>query len=283
MVANPFPGMNPWLELRWGDIHTRLMIYAADQLQPQLPEDLRAVVEEYVALGDENGGGGGGVKRRAVKPDLRVEPSGIVAGSSGEAGGGTATLAPPLAGARVAPSLATRPVVLPLPPLEPTRRWIEIQEAQPDGRVVTVVEFLSPVNKLAGPGREAYLNKQRRLAARQVNLVEADLLRVGRRVARLADDELPDGRTDYRVDVYRASHSDQAEVYPIKLPDRLPIVAVPLRANEADVALNLQPLIDAACANGRWTAADYARPLRPPLAAADAAWAEGRLQETLQK
>ena len=50
MKSNPFPGMNPWLESHWGDIHTSLTTYARDQLQPQLPAGLRARVEEYVAV-----------------------------------------------------------------------------------------------------------------------------------------------------------------------------------------------------------------------------------------
>ena len=42
MSKNPFPGMNPWLEAHWGDVHTSLTTYACDQLQPQLPAGLRA-------------------------------------------------------------------------------------------------------------------------------------------------------------------------------------------------------------------------------------------------
>ncbi len=45
---NPFPGMNPYLERRWGDVHARLSSYAADQIQGQLPEALRARMQEGV-------------------------------------------------------------------------------------------------------------------------------------------------------------------------------------------------------------------------------------------
>ena len=50
MKDNPFPGMNPWLESHWGDVHTRLTTYSCDQLQPQLPSGLRARIEEYIAV-----------------------------------------------------------------------------------------------------------------------------------------------------------------------------------------------------------------------------------------
>ena len=54
MSKNPFPGMNPWLEEHWGDVHTRLTTYACDQLQPRLPSGLRARIEEYVAVESED-------------------------------------------------------------------------------------------------------------------------------------------------------------------------------------------------------------------------------------
>jgi Protein of unknown function (DUF4058) len=47
-MPSPFPGMDPYLEQFWRDIHARCIIYAADQLQARLPGDLRARVEERV-------------------------------------------------------------------------------------------------------------------------------------------------------------------------------------------------------------------------------------------
>ncbi len=40
-MHNPFPGMDPYLEQHWGDVHHRLVQYASDQLQEHLPADLR--------------------------------------------------------------------------------------------------------------------------------------------------------------------------------------------------------------------------------------------------
>src|SRR5687768_14077654 len=42
---NPFPGMNPWLELHWGSTHLRLIVYTADTLNECLPDDLVARIE----------------------------------------------------------------------------------------------------------------------------------------------------------------------------------------------------------------------------------------------
>jgi hypothetical protein len=49
-MASPFPGMDPYLEQYWRDVHASLIIYARDQLQPRLPGDLRARVEERVVI-----------------------------------------------------------------------------------------------------------------------------------------------------------------------------------------------------------------------------------------
>ncbi len=41
-MASPFPGMDPYLEAHWRDVHARLIIYASDALQVLLPGSLRA-------------------------------------------------------------------------------------------------------------------------------------------------------------------------------------------------------------------------------------------------
>jgi hypothetical protein len=34
-MKSPFPGMDPWLEAHWGDVHARLIVEASNQLQRQ--------------------------------------------------------------------------------------------------------------------------------------------------------------------------------------------------------------------------------------------------------
>src|SRR5947208_16380750 len=53
-MKSPFPGMDPYLEWYWGDVHTRLTTYASNQLAAQLPSDLRVRIEEYVAAGEDD-------------------------------------------------------------------------------------------------------------------------------------------------------------------------------------------------------------------------------------
>jgi hypothetical protein len=42
--------MDPYLEARWGDMHASLTSYAREQIVPQLPADLYALIEEYLAV-----------------------------------------------------------------------------------------------------------------------------------------------------------------------------------------------------------------------------------------
>src|SRR2546429_7905477 len=66
-MPSPFPGMDPYLEAHWRDIHARLIIYACDALQGVLPGSLRARVEERVLLETPEGLGD-----HPLYPDVRV-------------------------------------------------------------------------------------------------------------------------------------------------------------------------------------------------------------------
>ena len=67
MNRSPFPGMDPYLEASWGDIHQSLITYSRDQIQSQLPRDLRARTEERVSIGSPFH-----EQTRGVIPDVRV-------------------------------------------------------------------------------------------------------------------------------------------------------------------------------------------------------------------
>ena len=64
-VPSPFPGMDPYLESHWGDIHHRLVNYACDAIQPHLPGDLYARMEERVYVESPQ-------ELAARYPDVRV-------------------------------------------------------------------------------------------------------------------------------------------------------------------------------------------------------------------
>jgi Protein of unknown function (DUF4058) len=256
-MKNPFPGMNPFLEDHWQDVHTGLTIYIRDQLQAKLPSDLVARAEEQVAI-DEGG------QQRALRPDVKVvEPAKLHEPAPAYAATGTGDIVP-----------ATPFVVL----IEPdVHRWVEILD--PGGRLVTVLEVLSPKNK-SDEGQAAYRRRQRTYISAAVNLVEIDLLRKGERVLSVPLSEIPDSAwTPYMVCVYRATDPDQREIYPMKLRDRLPAIRVPLRRTDPDAVLDLQSLIDQAFERGRYWLMDYKRELQPPLLRTDADWADTLLKK----
>ena len=66
-MPSPFPGMDPYLEAHWRDVHARLVIYAGDALQTFLPAALRARVEERVLLETPKG-----IGDHPLFPDVRV-------------------------------------------------------------------------------------------------------------------------------------------------------------------------------------------------------------------
>jgi hypothetical protein len=55
-MRSPFPGMDPYLERHWRDIHASLIIYTRDQLEDQLPDNLIARVEERLVLESDDVG-----------------------------------------------------------------------------------------------------------------------------------------------------------------------------------------------------------------------------------
>ena len=62
--------------------------------------------------------------------------------------------------------------------------------------------------------------------------------------------------------------------------ERLPVVKIPLRSTDADALLDLQALVNQCYENGSYDGTlNYAADPEPPLAGADAIWAEQMLGE----
>ena len=108
--------------------------------------------------------------------------------------------------------------------------------------------------------------------------MEIDLVRQGASVFKHPPRRTSPVNACYGVCVYRAAKPTEHEVYPIRLRDRLPILRIPLRPTDADVVLDLQPLIDQCHERGRYHRLDYRDVLDPPLPAEDAAWIDSLLR-----
>src|SRR5262245_25195043 len=110
-MKSPFPGMDPYLEWHWGDVHTSLTTYARDQLAVQRPNDLRLRVEEYVAVDEENG------DSVAFVPDVRVEERQRKGAESGSA-------------TAIAATGVAEPLVVQLHVEAPTLRYLRIVDVR---------------------------------------------------------------------------------------------------------------------------------------------------------
>ncbi len=260
-TKNPFPGMNPFFEQRWRDAHTRLITYLHDALQERLPPDLIVGAEEDVVTI------GTGERATTYRPDVQIREPWTLKES------GTTTIAtepPPT-------TPATTPIRVFLGD-EETERWLEIREAS--GRLITVIELLSPSNKLEAADRDRYLRKRRGFISGGINLVEIDLVRQGAPVfPDVIRNVLRGAGACYGVCVFRAARPAEHEVYPIRLRERLPAIRVPLRPTDADVVADLQPLIDQCHERGRYHLLNYRLDLDPPLPSEETAWVEGILRE----
>ena len=259
-MSSPFPGMDPYLERHWLDVHAHLVTYAADVLNTLLPEDLIASTEERAAIestdDDEIEFG--------YYPDVRTFEPPAGAERAVQSGGAGVTVAAPI-----------KLVV----DLEPgTERSVRIIAAGTE-RLVTVLEFVSPSNK-RGRGLTEFRRKRRELLSSGVNVVEVDLVRAGDWEALMVPHVCPrDAASMYRVTIRVPGENRAAYLYPAPIRDPLPAVHIPLRPSDAVVMLDLQTLLNRTYANGRYARrVDYRAEPVPPLSPADAAWADSLLR-----
>lgn len=246
--------MDPYLESHWGDVHHSLIQYARDALQSELPDDLRARVEERVFLESEP------ELIRVIVPDVHVAQVHRAPAQESAAmqTGGVAVAEPLVFEVRAEPV---------------TEGYLEIRQRD-GGKVISVLEFLSPANKLGGAGQRLYLEKQDEVLRSDASLVEIDLVRKGRRVLALPDCDIPlANRADYLACVSPGWRRARRELYVMPLRQRLPLLPIPLRLNEPPVTLDLQALLDQAYVAGRYDDTNYGRELDPPLPPESAAWA----------
>lgn len=266
-MKSPFPGMDPYLERHWGDIHQRFITYSCDRLQSRLPAELRARMQERVYVELPEG-------RREYYPDVRVveRPS-----RSFETGASVAVLEPAV---EIEDATIAEPLILHLDSEPVTESYIEIIDVKSGNRVVSAIEVLSPSNKRAGDGRQLYLQKREDMKAGGVNFVEIDLLRDGDRDSMILPFRVPPAhRLTYQARVWRASRPAALAVYGIRLQERLPVIPIPLRPTDREVVLDLQAVLDQCYRNGGYDDVDYRTEPDPPLAGDDQTWADAMLRE----
>lgn len=248
-----FPGMDPFIERqKWRDFHStfipNIKIALTAVVRPRYVVD----IEENVYLAREDGD-----LLRIIAPDLAVKQSdGWLETTDG------------------AVAVETEPALLTLPAIDPVEEIYLTIRSRENDVVVTVIELLSPTNKLSRDGRTEYLNKRNTVLHSEANLVEIDLLRGGKRLPTV--EPLPKG--DYYAFVTRAERRPTVEVYSWPLERRLPKIPIPLAEGDPDVSLDLQAVFDTTYdRSGYDYALNYQKSVEPALSESELAWVSAML------
>lgn len=263
-MKSPFPGMDPYLEEYWPDVHSSLATYARDFLNRQMPKGIRARIQESIAVETDDPIDGPTV---SYVPDVTVS--------------GAKTQTKPLKLAN--PIQASTPQLFTLQADPETIRSVRIETAH-GGRLITAIEFLSPTNKITEAGREAYRRKREDVLASGASIVEVDLIRTGRNVTALPLAKLkPHQRSNPKVVIVRGWMQWRAEVYSFSVRDPLPTPNIPLRKTDEDITLDLNAILSQIYENGLYDSIDYGIDPEPELSPADAAWADELLKNARKR
>ncbi len=136
--------------------------------------------------------------------------------------------------------------------------------------VVTVIEILSPSTKQSfSAANSRYLSTRKEMFARNINLVEVDLLRAGPSLPFLHQ-PVPG---DYCALVTRGKPQPSPFLYTWNVRQSLPTLPIPLSATDADVAIDFQQAFSITFERARYDLTiDYSLPLRTPLTPDDDLW-----------
>lgn len=227
MVTRPlFPGMDPYLEHpnRWPEVHYGLIAELQESLNRRITPRYRAAVEKRVYTD----------LLTVIIPDTTVFERGLNISRR------PILVSDPVVSDPGTTMVLSQPerVILPVAE-EVTERFLEIREVA-SGRVVTLMELLSPKNKRSGEGRSQYLKKRQQILSSRSHFVEIDLLRGG--------EPMPLGcggdAADYQILVSRVEERPLADRYGFGLRDPMPVFLLPLDPDEAEPAIDLKPLLE---------------------------------------
>lgn len=254
---NPFPGMNPWLQMFWRDVHARILVTASDSLNEQLPEGMHARIDERLAISKEDPEPGTSV----YVPDVAITQSWDRPAS------------PHLAGVVVA-----EPRIIDAKGEFET--FIEIVEGRE--HVITAIELLSPSNKESPETRAKWRLKRKEYLYSGISVVEIDLIRGGWVLPgrESLPTPLPANRVTHGACVTRFYNRRYQEIYDFPLREPLPLLPIPLREEDKDATLDLQALINQCYVRGRYAESiPYALPPEPALPEEELAWANEVLKQ----
>ncbi len=138
----------------------------------------------------------------------------------------------------------TPPIRAEILPDEISERYIAIRATRHHGdgpEIVTIIEVLSPTNKLPGSEcRTHYMAMRDEILYSRTHLIEIDLLRAGTRSMTLPIVD----HFDYLIKLSRVEDRPHASFWPVPLESRVPQIPVPLLPGDDDIALDMQRLLN---------------------------------------
>ena len=254
----PFPGMDPYLEhpSLWPDVHNSLITAMRDALVPRVAPRYYVALERrtYLLAPDDVVFVG--------RPDIAISP---------------VENAPwPKPMSQIAEASAIYEVDVPMGD-EVDESYLEIREVK-TAKLITILELLSPVNKLHEDGRRQYVDKRSTVVRSRTSLVEIDLLRAGPPMTVVG----PDVHSDYRMLVSPGWRRPQSQLYAFSLRDPIPDVPIPLLPGEEAPILSLNQVFHDLYDRARFDLRlDYTQPPVPPLNEDAAAWAQPLIDAAL--
>jgi hypothetical protein len=246
-MRSPFPGMDPYLEhpSLWPDVHNSLIAAIRETLAPQ-------VAPRYYI----------GLERRLYQ----LAPDDLIF-----VGRPDVSVTTPRALREPSPTpLGEADILEVTVPMtdEVGENYLEVRDVV-SGEVVTVMELLSPVNKL-GIGRQEYLNKRDHVFKTRTHLVEIDLLRAGQPMPVIPQP----APNDYRILISRSSQRPRAQLYTFTVRQPIPSFHLPLRPGDDEPLVDVNTILHDLYEHVHFELLlDYRQPPVPPLSEADATWA----------
>jgi hypothetical protein len=249
----PFPGMDPWLEhpARWLSVHNSLITAIRDDLASKVAPRFFVDIEQHTYLvligGDEYLG----------MPDVVI--------------GRTKSRQPLPKPVEPVASAATGVLELnvEVPIQDRIDEWyLEIRDVG-TGKLITVIEILSPTNKSHPPGRKQYLRKREHILDSRTNLVEIDLLRQGKPMPIRQP-----VKSDYRILISPGKSRPRARLLAFGVRQPIPAIPIPLLPKGPEPTLDLNDVLHALYERARYDLLlNYSKPPVPPLNEEDTEWA----------
>ena len=251
-MNTPFPGMDPYLEhpTLWTDVHDRLLATIADELVPLVAPTYYVALQRHAYLLLT-----GGERTYLGKPDVAVRMPKLPVGAWSPV--------PVASGAGV--------LEVEVPMVEEVdENYLEVREVK-TGKLITVIELLSPVNKIHPEGRAEYIEKRNQILRTRTNLVEIDLLRSGQPMMVFG----AESTTDYRILVSPGWRRPRAQLYAFTVREAIPAFPLPLLPKDEQPLVQLNTILHNLYQRARFDLRlDYTVPPTPPLAPDDAQWAQ---------